>query len=186
MAALTAGSILWRRLDGPGHDACRLEQGAGGWTLDGAAVFRHRDVAAKLAYEVTCDRAWRTLAGRVDGWLGAERVRLSIARTADGQWKGGEEIASLPPALIDLDLGFTPATNLLPLRRLSLGIGDAADAPAAWVDVQTGRLEVLAQRYERRSETAYRYEAPEVGYAALLEVTAIGFVRRYPGLWEAV
>jgi hypothetical protein len=46
-------------------------------------------------------------------------------------------------------------------------------------------LKPLPQRYERRSETAYWYEAPTVRYAALLEVTSAGFVRLYPGLWEA-
>ena len=183
---MTAGSILWRRLDGPGHDACRLEEADEGWRLDGAAVFRHRDVPAKLVYEVTCDPAWRTRSGRVEGWLGGDPVRICITRTAGGEWRAGDALASLPPDLVDLDLGFTPATNLLPLRRLALATGAGADAPAAWLDVETGRLEALVQRYERRSETGYRYESPGVGYAALLDVGPLGFVRRYPGLWEAV
>lgn len=183
---MTAGSILWRRLDGPGHDACRLEEADGGWRLEGAAVFLHRGVPAKLAYEVACDSGWRTRTGRVDGWLGEDRVGLSITRTEEGEWRVGGEIASLPSGPIDLDLGFTPATNLIPVRRLSLATGRGADAPAAWLDAETGRLEVLVQRYERRSESAYWYEAPEVGYAARLDVGPLGFVRRYPGLWEAV
>ena len=57
--------------------------------------------------------------------------------------------------------------------------------PVAWLDVTSGQLEVLRQRYERRSQWTYWYEAPRFGYAALLEVTPAGFVRRYPGLWEA-
>lgn len=86
---------------------------------------------------------------------------------------------------VDLDFGFTPATNLLPLRRLALGVGAAATAPAAWVDLAAGTLGVLRQRYERRSQASYWYEAHGVGYAALLHVDAAGFVTRYPGLWEA-
>jgi hypothetical protein len=86
---------------------------------------------------------------------------------------------------VDLDFGFTPATNLLQLQRLALHVGQAAQAPAAWLDVSTGTLELLPQRYERRAEATYWYEAPRVGYAALLEVAPSGFVRRYPGLWEA-
>ena len=57
--------------------------------------------------------------------------------------------------------------------------------PVACLDVTSGQLEVLRQRYERRSQSTYWYEAPRFGYAALLEVTPAGFVRRYPGLWEA-
>jgi hypothetical protein len=86
---------------------------------------------------------------------------------------------------VDVDLGFTPATNLIPIRRLALLVGEAADAPAAWLDIANGALGLLAQRYERRSETAYWYEAPAFGYSAELDVGPDGFVRRYPGLWEA-
>jgi hypothetical protein len=86
---------------------------------------------------------------------------------------------------VDLDLGFTPATNLLQLGRLALTEGQAADAPVAWLDVSAGTLEVLSQRYERRSATTYWYEAPGFGYAGLLEVAPTGFITRYPGLWEA-
>jgi hypothetical protein len=86
---------------------------------------------------------------------------------------------------LDLDFGFTPSTNLLQLRRLALAEGQGTDAPAAWLDVSTGAFAVLVQRYERRSATTYWYEAPRFSYAELLEVDPLGFVRRYPGLWEA-
>jgi uncharacterized protein len=85
---------------------------------------------------------------------------------------------------IDLDLGFTPATNLLQLRRLALADGQAAEAPVAWLDVAVGTLTVLPQRYERRGDATYWYEAPSVPYTGLLEVTPTGFIRRYPDLWE--
>ena len=49
-----------------------------------------------------------------------------------------------------------------------------------------GVLQALPQRYERRSATTYWYESPTAGYAELLELAPSGFVRRYPGLWEAV
>ena len=39
----TIATILWRRLDTPGHDVCRLEHDGESWQLDGAAVFRHDD-----------------------------------------------------------------------------------------------------------------------------------------------
>jgi hypothetical protein len=86
---------------------------------------------------------------------------------------------------LDLDLGFTPATNLQQLRRLALAEGQAAEAPVAWLDVLAGSLETVAQRYERRSATTYWYSAPRFDYQALLEVDAAGFIRLYPGLWEA-
>ena len=66
-----------------------------------------------------------------------------------------------------------------------MGFAIAADVPVAWLDVATGTLEVLPQRYERRAEATYWYEAPRFDYAALLEVGPAGFIHRYPGLWEA-
>lgn len=178
-------SVLWRRLDAPGHDACVLAQGDAGWQLEGTAVFRHDSVPAQLTYRVMCDRAWRTLRGQVRGWLGAHAVAFAIARTDRGVWTlNGGAVPGLEHYL-DLDLGFTPATNLLQLRRLALAHGQAAAAPVVWLDVAAGTLTVLPQRYERRGDATYWYEAPSVPYAGLLEVTPLGFIRRYPDLWEA-
>jgi hypothetical protein len=51
---------------------------------------------------------------------------------------------------IDLDFGFTPATNLLHLRRTGLAEGQEADVNVAWFDVPAGALTMLPQRYKRR------------------------------------
>jgi hypothetical protein len=182
---VTPAVALWRRLDAPGHDACRLEETDAGWQLDGSAVFLHDGAPARLAYHVACDRAWHTLRGQVSGWLGSRSVHLAVARRPQGTWTlDGAAMPGLERC-VDLDFGFTPATNLTQIRRLALAEGEAADAPVAWLDVPAGTLGVLHQRYHRRTGTTYWYEAPSAGYAGLLEVTAIGFVRRYPGLWEA-
>jgi hypothetical protein len=181
---MTVGSILWRRLDGPGHDACRLEQHGAGWQVEGAAVFQLGGRPAHLSYVAACDISWRAVSGRVRGWIGDRTVELSIERSPGGAWTLDGEVMSGLRDCMDLDFGFTPSTNLLQLRRLALGNGQGADAPAAWLDVSNGTLEVLVQRYERRSETAYWYEAPRFNYADMLEVDNMGFVRRYPGLWE--
>ena len=178
--------ILWRRLDTPGHDACRLDRGTTGWRLQGAAVFQHEGVAASLAYHVACDLAWRTQRATIQGWLGGITVGYTVQRTDNGAWTVNGAEARAPSDCIDLDLGFTPATNLLPIRRLALEMGQAADAPAAWLDVAAGTLALLPQRYERRTEATYWYESPSTGYTGLLEVAPSGFVQQYPQLWEAV
>ena len=178
-------AILWSRLDTPGHDACRLRESDAGWQLDGSAAFVHEGLPAQLAYSLTCDRAWHTRRGQVSGWIGSEELALDITRSADGIWTCNGAVVPGLGDCVDLDLGFTPAANLSQLRRIALAEGQGADVPAAWLDVSTRNLEVLLQRYERRSASTYWYEAPRFNYAALLEVDAVGFVRRYPGLWEA-
>ena len=178
-------SIIWRRIDTPGHDVCRLEGSNYGWQLEGAAVFLHEGVPAHLAYHVMCDFGWRTRQGQVYGWLGTNSVDFSITRAIDGEWTMNGAVVSGLGACIDLDFGFTPATNLLQLRRLSLAQGQTVNNPVAWLDVLEGTLEILNQRYERRTEVAYWYEAAKFDYAAVLEVRPTGFIHSYPGLWEA-
>jgi hypothetical protein len=176
-------SVLWRRLDTAGHDACRLVEEAGGWRLDGAAVFRYNGLAARLDYQVTCDRAWVSQQGRVRGWVGNRSVAVDILRRSDGVWTMDGAAVPAVAGCVDLDFGFTPATNLFQLARLSLAEGQGADVPVAWLDVEVTSLGLLPQRYERRSATTYWYLAPTAGYQGLLEVTPVGFVRIYPGLW---
>ena len=118
------------------------------------------------------------------GWLGDRQVSLRIRRTADG-WEMNGRVAPGLEECLDLDFGFTPATNLFQLRRIALVRGQAADVPVAWLDVSAATLDLLHQRYERRTDTAYWYEAPRFGYAGLLEVEPEGFVRVYPELWAA-
>lgn len=183
---MTEESILWRRLDAPGHDACRLGRTDDGWYLEGGAAFGHDGVSAWLSYHLTCDRSWRTQQGEVLGWLGVKAVSFTIARSAEGVWSVNGAVAPGLAQCVDLDLGFTPATNLFQLRRLALAEGQAADNPVAWLDVSAGTLDVLHQRYARRTEATYWYEAPRFEYEAMLDVAPSGFVRRYPRLWEEV
>ena len=120
------------------------------------------------------------------GWVGAHGIDLRIEKAPAGAWKVNEAPASGLDDCLDLDLGFTPSTNLFQLRRVALEIGEAAGVPVAWIDVPAGALERVEQRYERRAADAYWYESPRFGYSALLRIRASGFVECYPGLWERV
>ncbi len=180
-------SALWQRLDTPGHDAAWLARSPDGWMLRGTAVFRHDDAPASLAYEVVCDPSWVTIRGSVRGRLGDVQVAHDITRNAGGWAVDGEPVAGLGD-LVDLDFGFTPATNLLQLRRVGLAIGEAAEVDVAWFkgESESKALVRLPQRYERRGEDAYWYESPTSDYTGELVVGANGFARRYPCLWEEV
>lgn len=178
-------TMQWRRLDVPGHDACRLVRRDGAWHLEGTASFVHTDGAALLGYRVVCDDGWRTQHGSVRGRVGPRLVSADIVRTPDGHWQLNGARSAGVDACLDLDFGFTPATNLTQLKRCALAVGRAADVPVAWFDVDVTSLQRLPQRYERRSESSYWYESASVAYAALLELAPNGFVARYPGLWQA-
>jgi|SRR5687767_3613061 len=179
-------TILWRRVDAAGHDACRLVEKDEGWRLEGAAAFRHDDgTSACLAYELSADGQWRTQEGTIRGWVGARAFDFRITQQSPGIWTLNDQAVSHLEGCVDLDLGFTPATNLFQIRRIALQVGQGADVPVAWLDVFAGTLETLHQRYERRTVATYWYEAPRFNYSALLHVNATGFVEKYPNLWEA-
>jgi hypothetical protein len=181
---VTGSAVLWRRVDVPGHDACRLDEVEDGWRLTGTAVYRLADAPARLDYRVTCDRSWRTRKASVRGWVGAEPIAITVARTDDGGWRLNDAPVAGLDDCVHVDFGFTPATNLPQLRRVALAIGEAAEVPVAWLDVPAATLSRLEQRYRRVAATSYDYDAPRFAYRALLEVTPVGFARSYPGLWE--
>jgi uncharacterized protein len=176
---------VWERLDRPGRDAALLRPHAGGWLLRGAAAFEHELGSAAVAYEVQVDARLVTTRGALCGFLGGTAVRHEILRDAGGWRLGGVPARGLEH-VVDLDFGFTPATNVLQLMRMALSPGGKAELPVAWFDLDSVALTELPQTYERRSEASYWYEAPTVPYRALLEIAPNGFVRSYPGLWRLV
>jgi hypothetical protein len=52
---------------------------------------------------------------------------------------------------LDIDLGFSPSTNLLPIRRLTLAVGEAATVRAAWLPFRFRRC--IAAREKRHIAT---------------------------------
>lgn len=173
---------LWRRLDTPGHDAARLIREGDGYRLGGCAAFRHESGPACIHYSVVVDSAWRTMRGRVRGFVADRTIDHRICREQDA-WYFDGVLAEGLEHLWDLDYGFTPATNLLQLRRAAPAPGEAVDLPVVWFDVDAATLSVLPQRYECCSEATYRYRAPTVPYEGLLETAPNGFAKSYPGLW---
>ena len=175
----------WMRLDRPGRDAALLGPSDGGWLLRGAAAFDHDGGPAAVAYQVEVDPRWQTKRGVISGFLGEKTVAHEIRRDDVGWRLNGHAVEGLEH-LVDLDYGFTPATNVLQLSRIALEPGQEADVPVVWFDLDSASLIELPQSYERRGEMSYWYEAPTVPYRALLEIAANGFVRSYPGLWRLV
>jgi uncharacterized protein len=175
----------WRRLDRPGCDAALLRSSDGGWLLKGAAAFDYEGGSAAVAYQVEVDARWETKRGLISGFLGDQTIRHEIKRDSAGWRLNGLRVEGFEH-LVDLDYGFTPATNVLQLSRIALKPGQSAEVPVAWFDLDSASLTELPQRYERRSEASYWYEAPTVPYQNLLEIAPNGFVRSYPELWRLV
>jgi uncharacterized protein len=179
-------SILWRRLDREGHEAARLEERDGFWHLSGAAVFAHEGQPCRLDYLIVCDASWKTASAKASGWLGQAPVELEFRVDSGRRWRANGVEQTQVAGCVDVDLNFSPSTNLLPIRRLGLPIGGEATVRAAWLRFPSFALEPLDQSYHRLGESTYRYESGGGRFVAELEVDARGFVTFYPGFAAAV
>ena len=181
----TVKSILWRGHFFAGYEACRLFSSGTEWHLEGTAVFSHEQRPCLLDYQIVCDEAWHTLSAQVEGWLGTALIDIQIKTAPDGDWwlNGTEQPDVM--GCTDIDLNFSPSTNLLPIRRLGLAVGEASEVQAAWLRFPSFRLERLPQQYRRLDENTYRYESGGGQFVAELNVDPSGFVINYPDLWQA-
>lgn len=178
-------SILWRGIVFPGHEACRLVSQESGWQLEGTAVFSHEGQICRLGYQILCDLDWQTTSAKVEGWLGEKVIDIQIKHDSNERWWLNEVEQPAVMGCTDADLNFSPSTNLLPIRRLELAIGQAAEVRAAWLRFPGFELEPLSQLYRRLDETTYRYESAGGQFMAELKVNHTGFVVDYSGLWLA-
>jgi uncharacterized protein len=178
-------SILWRGFLLPGHEACQLFSNNSVWRLDGAAVFVYEGQPVRLNYHVVCDTTWQTLSANVEGWLGKRIVGIQIRTDPARHWWLNEIEQPQVMGCIDIDLNFSPSTNLLPIRRFELAVGEVAEVRAAWLRFPSFALEPLPQQYRRLDENTYRYESAGGQFVADLKTNHSGFVLDYPGLWLA-
>jgi hypothetical protein len=177
-------SILWRRLDRPGHEFVRLLSLDPDWHLSGTALFAHEGQPCRLDYLVVCDSAWQTRSGWVTGWVGTRRIATEVAVDSARRWRLNGTACPEVEGCIDLDLNFSPCTNLLPIRRLGLAVGQEATVRAAWLRFPSFALEPLEQRYRCLGPATYRYESAGGRFVAELQVNAAGLVTLYPGGWQ--
>ena len=162
--------MRWRRLDLPGRDDARLRHQLGSWRLEGHAEFIDGTNRWELGYRVACGPDWVTTGALVRGQSGRGAIEANVARSAIGGWTLNGVPVPAVAGCTDVDLAFTPATNLLSLRRLSF---------------PEFSLTPVRQRYRRTSQTTYDYAAPDLPFAGILTVSPEGFVLDYAGLWRA-
>ena len=177
-------TVVWRNVVANGAECCAFWRTSEGWLLRGPAVAAPDQKTPLLVeYEVHCDPTWRTHRVQVKTATGAEPRDLSLTVEAHGAWRlSGDERSDLRDC-VDVDLGITPSTNTLPIRRLDLPIGRSQDVTAAWIKFPDLTLKPLRQRYTRLGENSYRYESG-TGFSANILVDELGLAIDYAGGWK--
>ncbi|MEL7975936.1 putative glycolipid-binding domain-containing protein [Isoptericola sp. F-RaC21] len=137
----------------------------------------------RLEYAMELDTAWRFRALRLRSSDGRQ---LDLSREDDDVWRvDGAARPDLAEA-VDVDLSFSPFTNTLPIRRLGLAVGAAADIVTAYVDGETFEVSPDPQRYTRVDTGRYVYESRDGDFHREISVDADGVVVDYPGLFSRV
>ena len=85
----------------------------------------------------------------------------------------------------DIDLGFTPLTNTIPIRRLDLQINESAEIIATWIQFPSFEIKPLEQLYTRIDENSYLYESG-TNFKAKLLVDEKKIVIDYPKYWKLI
>jgi uncharacterized protein len=188
-------TVLWRGIWIPGTEWCQLSPEREGLRLSGTVLTAVADRPVKVRYLVLVGRGWATREVQIACWQGAQERTLELT-VDDLRWtarrgsssEAAEEASDVKAftGLVDVDLGFSPVTNTLPIRRLAPAVGESIDVTAAWVRFPELALEPLPQRYTRLSDRRYRYESNGGAFVAHLDVDDAGLVVTYEGGWERV
>ncbi|HEV8494347.1 MAG TPA: putative glycolipid-binding domain-containing protein [Candidatus Angelobacter sp.] len=177
-------SGLWRWLQGTGLERFEFLRTSDEWLFRGTIIALAGDAAVEAGYEIRCDHLFRTKTANISVRDSAGERKLQTA-AQDGRWfENGVENQTVRGAL-DIDLGWSPSTNTLPIRRLGLEIGQASgEIIAAWVRFPELTLQPLPQQYLRLGDRKYRYSSRGGAFVAELLVDEHDLVLDYEGFWQ--
>jgi uncharacterized protein len=169
-----------------GFEVVFLHAGDDGYRLEGHTAAVEDGQAWAVRYLITLDAGWRTRHARVWGRSAAGVHELTLEADGSGGWVVDGAAAPRLDVCLDVDLESSACTNTLPVHRLGLEVGQAADAPAAYVRALDLRVERLEQRYRRVEDDgerlSYDYAAPAFDYRGRLVYDQSGLVLDYPGI----
>ncbi len=183
--------VLWHSAELASSEHFTAELRDEGPRLHGTVVLPIDGRPAHLVYEIVADPEWRarradvvidqpTVSGRT-----SRTTRIEVVADGTGRWLVDGQPASALDGCLDIDLGWTPATNTFQIRRLGLEVGERQSLAVAWLRFPELVLERNEQTYERLGPTVWRYSSGD--FSAVLDVDGEGFVRRYgDDFWVAI
>ncbi|PRY01887.1 putative glycolipid-binding domain-containing protein [Allonocardiopsis opalescens] len=181
------GAALWRADWLDAREYAEAAAAPGGERLTGVVLLPIGGRPGRIGYRVETGPDGTTRSASVEISSGGEPWRLELRADGAGGWIRDGLPAPELTGCADVDLGFSPVTNTLPIRRLS-GAAEGEEHPvaAAWLRYPELVVERLDQTYTRLGPETWRYRAPSLAFEALLATDPVGLVRRYGELWGRV
>jgi uncharacterized protein len=164
-------------------ELCHLVDGDGGLSIAGRVLAAADGSSHELRYEIRTDDGYRTTQLIINRLWPEPGSELAFVRDSDGGWRLGKEPLDGFEECFDVDLGFSPSTNTLPIRRLGLEVGERHAISVLWILFPQFSAVRGEQSYERVAADRYVYESGD--FRAVLGVNEQGVVLDYEGLWVA-
>jgi len=180
---------MWSHVETPGMEHLRIDLTPRGIVADGIVLGVESGLCFRLRYEVRCDPRWRVR--QVEAGLMNDGRNLKLSSDGEGRWfdEAGGAVAALDGCL-DVDITATPFTNTLPIRRLAMKQGEAADIKVAYITIPELRVVPDEQRYTFVGADGaggrYEFVQKSSGFTAVIRVDEDGLVEEYPELFTRV
>jgi uncharacterized protein len=177
--------ILWHCPPLSSSEHASLLETRDGYRLQGVAALPLGDSPCHIVYTVFADRQWQPREARATITTPSGARELVLCSDEASGWQLDGDPASHLDGCRDVDLGWTPATNTVPIRRLGLQAGESATISAAWV--RFPELDVVSnvQCYTRLANDRWQYRSGDYDFELVTD-PATGLVLSYgDDLWRA-
>jgi hypothetical protein len=176
----------WHDWSGNGVEHLVLRTESDRIVAEGVALAAAEQRPFAATYRIECDAVWRVQVTQVR-LMGVDQC-IDVMSDGSGHWRARD--GALMPQLdgaIDVDVSVTPFTNTLPIRRLQLAEGEAAEIRTVYIRLPDLTLTIDPQRYTcLKRGRQYRYESLTTDFVRVIDVDADGLVVSYPGLFKRV
>jgi hypothetical protein len=175
---MRAWQLAWQREgEAEVHEHCTVVDLGAGLSLTGVVLGVEGRHPVHVEYSVRTDADGFTRGTRVRDVHGYGSRQIVLARDPKGCWTVDGDVVHALEGCTDVDLGCSPATNALPVRRLGLEVGASCEIEVAWLRFPQLVVARAVQSYQRLDSYRYRYASG--GFEAEMTVDDDGFVIRY-------
>ena len=179
-------TVIWRRvMDHKSFELATLSRTSDLCRIAGLVLLTESDRPMRVEYTIDCNASWETRTVNVHQVLG-EQIQKLVLRVEAGAWYRADSRAPELDGCTDVDLVISPSTNVLPINRLNLRVGETREVQAAWVRFPECDVIAAPQSYERVEASLYRYRSLSSEFTALLKVDEAGLPIDYEGIWERI